>query len=99
MAALGGAPSAVAGSHDADPSPPAPAAISSSLVHPSSSPSAAIKSCLTCRVTGTVVFAGVAAYLARERAALPHAARGHRALLAGMSAAAAAAAVARAVIQ
>lgn len=41
------------------------------------------RDCLACRATGTVTFAGVAAYLLYERSHVPRVAgtRGHRALL------------------
>ncbi|RYG55116.1 hypothetical protein EON66_06060 [archaeon] len=54
-------------------------------------------SCLTCRVTGSVVFAGVAVYLLSEMRHVPTAAKGHRLMLGGMAAAAAAASIARAL--
>jgi hypothetical protein len=54
--------------------------------------------CTACRVTGTLTFAGIAGWLVVERARLPRTGGhpGHRALLAGLSAAFAAAAVWRA---
>ena len=58
-------------------------------------PEAPIQSCLTCRITGTVVFSGVAGWLIYERSRIPVSSRGHRALLVAMSGAFCAAAVAR----
>jgi hypothetical protein len=68
------------------------------------------RACLPCRVTGALTFSGVSAYLLWERSKLPSAAaaaavadaagggaRGHRATLAVLSAAFAAAAVVRAL--
>lgn len=54
-------------------------------------------SCLTCRVTGSAVFAGVAVYLASEMRHVPAGAKGHKLMLGGMAAAAAAASIARAL--
>jgi hypothetical protein len=57
--------------------------------------SAPPRDCLPCRLTGSLTFAGVAAYLLRERTHVPASSAGHRALLAGMSAAFAVASIAR----
>jgi hypothetical protein len=62
---------------------------------PPPSPPPPSRDCLPCRLTGSVTFAGVAAYLLRERTRVPPSSAGHRALLAGMSAAFAVASVVR----
>lgn len=53
------------------------------------------KSCMPCRITGTVTFTGISAWLMHERAKIPVANTSHRATLAVMSVAFAGGAIAR----
>jgi hypothetical protein len=53
------------------------------------------RGCNTCRITGTVTFAGVSGYLVYQRSLVERSARGHRHALAAMAAGFAMGAVAR----